>query len=448
MTKMKYRCTWPWTTLVILSDGKVVCGCGDPYAQKILGDSNKESIHDIWNGEKITRLRNQISIDGYSEFCEGCPLKDFLKEGELPVDNGKPPPYPSRLFIEPSSLCNLSCYKACCGKSSEILLHRNSHFLDFSHFREIIDETGKHLIRIDLFNYGETFLNKNAVGMCSYIKDEYPSIYLFSSTNGLAFTEQSMIKLIDSGIDEITFSIDGATQESYGKYRIGGSIEKALSNLSFLVSRRNEKNLRLPYISWRYILFNWNDSDDEMQKAVKIAKKIGVDRLTWEITDHPEDAFSRKYAPGTDSYKSIKFETWDKGLGNAIPGYTPKAEIRLTGINRFLPVVLSKNRPKELAVSVRNISETPFYNEAPLGRRFVRLGIQLYSKKMELLDLNFARAYLNKSIMPGEKDTIDIKIPPIERQGLFTFKFDLVMEGVDWFEKSGSHVLWKNALVT
>ena len=45
----------------------------------------------------------------------------------------------------------------------------------------------------------------------------------------------------------------------------------------------------VPQLNWRYILFNWNDSDEEMQKARERAAAIGVDRLCWEITDHPEE---------------------------------------------------------------------------------------------------------------------------------------------------------------
>ena len=84
----------------------------------------------------------------------------------------------------------------------------------------------------------------------------------------------------------------------------------------------------MPHLNWRYILFKWNDSDEEMNRARALAAEIGVDRLSWEITDHPENAFSRRFAPGTADYEAIKHEIWDiSGLGNAIPGATPKAKI-------------------------------------------------------------------------------------------------------------------------
>ena len=77
----------------------------------------------------------------------------------------------------------------------------------------------------------------------------------------------------------------------------------------------------MPFLNWRYILFNWNDSDEEMDRARRLAAEIGVDRLCWEITDHPEDAFSRRFVPGSPELEAIRREIWDdNNLGNAIPG--------------------------------------------------------------------------------------------------------------------------------
>ena len=47
--------------------------------------------------------------------------------------------------------------------------------------------------------------------MCEYIKRRYPHIYLYTSTNGLAFDEARARSLVQHrGINEVTFSLDGA----------------------------------------------------------------------------------------------------------------------------------------------------------------------------------------------------------------------------------------------
>ena len=171
--------------------------------------------------------------------------------------------------------------------------------LDFELFKRVVDEAGPSLVRIDFFNYGEAFLHKRAVEMCEYIKQQFPHIYLYTSTNGLAFSEEQVRRLIRSGIDEVTFSIDGATAESYVKYRRRGDFDKAIRNLRFAADEKRAGGRDVPFINWRYILFTHNDSDAEMQRAREMALAIGVDRLCWELTDHPEDLFSRRFLPGS-----------------------------------------------------------------------------------------------------------------------------------------------------
>src|SRR5262245_14157446 len=151
--------------------------------------------------------------------------------------------------------------------------------LDFELFRRVIDEAGASLGRIDFFNYGETFLHKRALDMCEYIKSRFPHIYLYTSTNGLTFKGDQVRRLVHSGIDEVTFSIDGATPDSYATYRKRGDFNVAIRNLATATEEKQKAGRDVPFINWRYILFTHNDSDEEMQKARAMATEIGVDRL-------------------------------------------------------------------------------------------------------------------------------------------------------------------------
>ena len=116
--------------------------------------------------------------------------------------------------------------------------------LDFDLFTRVIDEAGPSLGRVDFFNYGEAFLHKRAVEMCEYIKAKFPHIYLYTSTNGLALTEERARRLVHSGIDEVTFSIDGATPETYIQYRQRGDFNKAIANLTAAVDEKREERAR------------------------------------------------------------------------------------------------------------------------------------------------------------------------------------------------------------
>lgn len=444
----RFTCSWPFSIAVLLCDGRVVCGCADPYAKRVLGDTRTQTLSAVWQGETARTLRADLNSGG-AKFCGDCPLKLPLKKDDAPpqrnLDVGA---LPGRLYIECTAACNISCSQACCAPETGITRTRQAGMLDFDLFTRVVDEAGPSLGRIDFFNYGEAFLHKRAVEMCEYIKAKFPHIYLYTSTNGLALNEERARRLVHSGIDEVTFSIDGATAESYVKYRQRGKFDVALHNLRAMADEKARSGRDVPQINWRYILFNWNDSDAEMQQARRMAQEMGVDRLCWEITDHPEDAFSRRFLTGTPDLARIRHEIWDaNNLGNAIPGATPRAKIDIRSFIPGLPLRGRTRQPLAVTTRISNLSTRPFRAQASYGRRLVRLGAQLLAEDGTLLNRDLARAWLPGDVSPGATTQVPIEIPMPEEPGRYTLKFDLVSEGIDWFEACGSPTTTKTLVV-
>jgi hypothetical protein len=448
----RFQCTWPWSTLVMLCDGRIVCGCADPYGHRVLGDTRTASVRDVWTGSTISSLRADLNAGG-SKFCGDCPLKLPLKKDEAPpmrpVDAG---PLPSRMYIECTAACNISCTEACCAPETGITRTRQAGMLDFDLFKRVMDEVGPSLVRVDFFNYGEAFLHKRAVEMCEYIKANFPHIYLYTSTNGLALTEAQARRLVHSGIDEVTFSIDGATPESYVKYRQRGKFDVAIANLRAMADEKRKSGRDLPFLNWRYILFVWNDSETEMSDARRLAAEIGVDRLCWEMTDHPENAYSRRFVPGSPDLEAVRREIWDdNNLGNAIPGATPRARIDVrTPWPRLAsrPLRARAGQTLQVRTRVQNLSTRPFPAQATYGRRLVRLGAQLCAADGTVINRDFARAWLPQPLAPGDLADIAIDIPAPGEPGRYALKFDLVSEGIDWFESCGSPTTTRSFVVS
>jgi Radical SAM superfamily/Iron-sulfur cluster-binding domain len=434
--------------MILLCDGRLVCGCADPYGKRVLGDVKTESVSAVWTGERASGLRRDLN-NGGSKFCGDCPLKLPLKKHEQPPQRPlEVGPLPSRLYIECTAACNISCAQACCAPETGITRTRHAGMLDFDIFRRVVDETGHALVRIDFFNYGETFLHKRALEMCEYIKTRFPHVYLYTSTNGLMFKDDQVRRLVHSGIDEVTFSIDGATPDSYVIYRKRGDFNVAIRNLTTAVDEKHKAGRDVPFINWRYILFTHNDSDEEMQKARSMATEIGVDRLSWEITDHPEDMFSRRFAPGSPEHATIKHEIWDdNGLGNAIPGATPRAKIELKGLRGTLPLLARAGKAVEFRATVQNLSSRPFPAQASYGRRLVRLGAQLCDKDRNVINRDYERAWLPSAVPPGATTELPVKLTAPDKPGRYALKLDLVCEGIDWFEACGSQTTMKTLLV-
>ena len=87
---------------------------------------------------------------------------------------------------------------------------------------------------------------------------------------------------------------------------------------------------------------------------------------------------------------------------------------------------------------VRNLSARAFPSQASYGRRLVRLGAQLCAANGTLIERDYARAWLPHTVEAGGEADVLIEIPGPQQPGRYAVKFDLVSEGIDWFERCGS----------
>jgi len=68
----------------------------------------------------------------------------------------------------------------------------------------------------------------------------------------------------------------------------------------------------------------------------------------------------------------------------------------------------------------------------------VKVGIHLYTASRQLVNLDFHRWKLTRSVDPGEKFLASIEVPAPSEEGEYVLAVDLVSEGVCWFENIGS----------
>jgi hypothetical protein len=152
--------------------------------------------------------------------------------------------------------------------------------------------------------------------------------------------------------------------------------------------------------------------------------------------------------PGTPELASIQREVWDDSqLGNAIPGATPRAKIDVRTLLPGASLRARAGKPLTIRTRVRNLSTRAFPARASYGRRLVRLGAQLCGHDGALIDRDFARAWLPATLDPGSAADVPIELTAPEAPGRYVLKFDLVSEGIDWFEACGSQTTVKELVV-
>ncbi|MFC2061733.1 radical SAM/SPASM domain-containing protein [Elusimicrobiota bacterium] len=201
--------------------------------------------------------------------------------------------FPYWLTMDPTNFCNLKCPLCPTGQERNC---RPKKKLDEEAFKNIIDILGPYLIHMDFCNWGEPLLNEKIYDMVKYAK-KY-NIHIKLDTNINILSEINAQQLIESGLDKIILSVDGASQESYQKYRRGGDFNKVLNNIKLLVENKKKAGKDSPVITWQFLVFKHNEH--EIEKAKKIAYVLGVD----EITFTPPYAGSLEWLTDLEPYRS------------------------------------------------------------------------------------------------------------------------------------------------
>lgn len=176
--------------------------------------------------------------------------------------------------IDPAFGCNLRCPMC----KSQMIREQGYMLpnLDLARLARILDRYGETLIRIWLSLWGEPLLNRRLpeiVRMCK----EYDIWAMISSNLSVPLSDAAIGALLDSGIDTIMASVDGASQAVYEQYRRGGSLDLALHNLNRLAEARARRGLRRPHLYWRYLVFPWNAH--EVEAARRLAAEAGADEF-------------------------------------------------------------------------------------------------------------------------------------------------------------------------
>lgn len=180
--------------------------------------------------------------------------------------------FPITLSIEPTTSCNLRCPECPSGLRS---FTRDTGMLEMDLFKKVLDETERHLLYLYLYFQGEPYLHPQFSELVKYASQK--GIYTVTSTNAHFLDNERARETVESGLSRIIISIDGTTQESYEKYRIGGSLNKVLAGTKQLVHWKKKLQSATPHIIFQFVVFSHNEN--EIEEVFRLAKEHGVDEV-------------------------------------------------------------------------------------------------------------------------------------------------------------------------
>jgi MoaA/NifB/PqqE/SkfB family radical SAM enzyme len=144
---------------------------------------------------------------------------------------------PRAIRLETSSFCQLRC-PSCPTTARAIHPAVGSGFLRLDDFRKLLDENPS-LTLIELSNYGEIFLNPRLPQILELAHRRNVAVNAANGVNLNHVRDEVLEAVVKFQLRIMTCSIDGASQETYRRYRVRGNFDKVIGN----IRRINEHEL-------------------------------------------------------------------------------------------------------------------------------------------------------------------------------------------------------------
>ena len=193
--------------------------------------------------------------------------------------------WPIKLDIENVSRCNFACTMC---QVSDWPGRQRAGDMSLADFQSIIDgQPG--LIEVKIQGMGEPTMQGDAFfDMIRYARRKH--IWVRTTTNAsLLHLNDNFTKLIDSGVNDIQVSLDGATVATYEAIRRGGKFDRVIQNCHLLNDYARE-NGNVGIQMWVVVQ---RTNLAELEALVDLAGDLGFGRLTFalDLNDWGQDAW-------------------------------------------------------------------------------------------------------------------------------------------------------------
>ncbi|MCF8008880.1 MAG: radical SAM protein [Halanaerobiales bacterium] len=193
--------------------------------------------------------------------------KVTVKDGNLYFK--KVDPELKKIYIEPTSDCNLNC-KTCVRHSWD----ESMGFMDIKDYKNLIKglQNFNHLKRISFWGIGEPLYHNQLAKMIELAKGLDMNTQVI--TNGLLLTEKRSKKLLKAGLDSIVISIDGTSSETFSDIRSGADLKEVLESIKLFKKTRDKMGKSDVEIGLEYVLMKSNIK--ELKSLRKLVIELGV----------------------------------------------------------------------------------------------------------------------------------------------------------------------------
>jgi MoaA/NifB/PqqE/SkfB family radical SAM enzyme len=179
---------------------------------------------------------------------------------------------PIEITLESTAKCNLYC--PMCPRHIYTFDNEN---MNLELYKKIIEDCKDYVEFVWPYGIGEPMIHPNLFEMIRITADA--GIRTGMSTNATLMEDKRADMLLDSGLDYVILAFDGATKETYEKYRTGATFEKTRANILNFLQRKIDRKSKI-YVVMQMVLLKENTPEiDAYRKMWSIP---GVDEIRFK----------------------------------------------------------------------------------------------------------------------------------------------------------------------
>ncbi len=192
-----------------------------------------------------------------------------IDEGTNFVRLHRPITHLTKIYIEPTVSCNLDCITCFRNAWDE----PNGKMSDET-FEDIFASLQKMdpIPNVYFGGIGEPLFHPRTLEWVKRVKSLGVKVELI--TNATILNEKIARKLIDTGLDVLWVSIDGATPETYEDVRLGAELPKVMENLQRFNSMRKGGHFPIPELGFAFVAMKRNIH--ELPKIIQMGQRLRV----------------------------------------------------------------------------------------------------------------------------------------------------------------------------
>lgn len=201
-------------------------------------------------------------------------LNAFERHHKVP----SPRSLPVYMKIEPTAFCQLKCLGCHHRDGDYKRQHPRSMQMSLDDFKRVLDPVSSSLLGISLSYTGEPLMHDDLPSLIAYAHKKNVAVS-FPSNLSMRLDESFIDRLVKSGLDSLFVSLDGASEETYGKYRVGGNLRLVLGNVRAIADAKKRNGLKRPRLVWKFVVFDHNEH--ELETVRRTYRGLGFD--DWEL---------------------------------------------------------------------------------------------------------------------------------------------------------------------